>query len=593
MRSYKYKVMLFFILIILIPVFFILASSLYRLNGVLEKNRQSAAADKTELIGNNFNTFITNIENIFVAKIYENDFVYLLQSDLQAGGIDQVKNYIGISPMMTDYISSISVYSIKNGMLISTDPSKNIIDENRGIRARYENISRKSLMGRWIADIDPTNVISLNLEIYSTRMEEDKTRTNEIVGYMTISMDMTYLNSMLAKRSMGNSIRILVINDMGTVLSSSDSTMVGNDIDTLGYSRSLKKLAEINVVDEISGEKYYIYMKSYKNSRFKYIALVPYSSITNEVLQITNPILIIGLFAIILSVPFALLFYRSIYHPISKMRYYMNKVSEDGAFDVEITDSRSDEFGTLYKVFNKMTSKIKALINELYVKNLLVRDMEIKMLQSQINPHFLYNALNTISCMSIKVKDYDTAKMVNYLSDFLRLSLNNGKDFITISETVRQVESYCEIQKARFPDAFETVLEYQEELADISIPKLLVQPLVENSILHGMKSRKNRVVIQLSIFKVNEIIKIIVRDNGNGIPIEKMRRIEKMLEDYTVDFDGALYALKNINMRIKLNYGSEYGLYIYSSEGEGTTSEITIPMPSVKEEMANEASDSR
>ena len=196
--------------------------------------------------------------------------------------------------------------------------------------------------------------------------------------------------------------------------------------------------------------------------------------------------------------------------------------------------------------------------------------------RSQINPHFLYNTLDSIIWM-IQSKKYEGAgKMVSMLAKFFRISLSQGKDIIPLQKELEHAVSYLSIQNVRFQDKFTFTVDWDEKLADCLCPKLVIQPLLENAVYHGMEGMYEDGEIQLKIYAINELVHIDVIDNGEGMT---EAQVQKMMQgDVVSSKRGSGIGVKNVNDRIKLYFGEAYGVQIISAPDEGTTARIYFPM---------------
>ncbi len=301
---------------------------------------------------------------------------------------------------------------------------------------------------------------------------------------------------------------------------------------------------------------------------------------------------IIGL-SILLAIIISWVVYSGIASPVLKLSRGMKRLSS-GELNIHVDTKRKDEFGFLIQSFNKMAVVQKHLIEDHYEQQLRLTTTELKFLQSQINPHFLYNTLDSIYWTA---KNYDAdeiSEMVMNLSKFFRLSLNKGRQVFTIEESITHLHYYLRIQQLRFMDNFTVDYRISEESKGVPILKLLLQPLVENAIIHGMegKSSGGSLVISSRIEKGQTVV-ISVRDNGPGISEERLRYIQHELEmmgsrsvpasSRDEDHVKDLFGLRNVLSRMKLYYGKEAQLTVHSVSGEGTTVTISIPLDQCKE----------
>ena len=260
--------------------------------------------------------------------------------------------------------------------------------------------------------------------------------------------------------------------------------------------------------------------------------------------------------------------------PIQKLSETVEQF-DDKDFDNEIKIDGTYEVRHLSESFNKMRKRIKQLMIKAVQKEQEYWDMKMKLMQSQINPHFLYNTLDSIIWM-IESKRYDGAsKMVSSLALFFRTSLNKGEDFITIGKELTHVESYMEIQGIRFEDKFSFAIESTESIKKYMCPKLIIQPLAENAVYHGMEGMYGDGEIIISAYENDDKIYIDVIDNGEGMTEEQIERI--MNSKVVSSRRGSGIGVRNVDERLKHCFGKEYGIKITSEIDEGTKVSICIP----------------
>ncbi|GAA3400660.1 hypothetical protein GCM10020370_05790 [Paenibacillus hodogayensis] len=292
----------------------------------------------------------------------------------------------------------------------------------------------------------------------------------------------------------------------------------------------------------------------------------------------------------ILALLIAWAVYSGIAHPIQRLWKGMNAVGR-GNFNVRLENDRFDEIGSLTRAFNKMVEDQKNLIENHYEQQLRLSNTELKFLQSQINPHFLYNTLDSIYRAAHNYEASEVSEMVLNLSRFFRLSLSKGRDTFTVEETVTHLHYYIRIQQLRFLESFTVRYELQEESKPVHVLKLLLQPLVENAILYGLEDKTDGELLISSRVESDFLI-LSVEDNGAGISKERMDRIRERLgqvSENTVDLSYLegnptdVYGLRNVYSRIKLFYGNRAELAIDSVEGERTIVELKLPLEHCRE----------
>ena len=242
-----------------------------------------------------------------------------------------------------------------------------------------------------------------------------------------------------------------------------------------------------------------------------------------------------------------------------------------GNFDWEIEDTSKDEFGQITQAVNQMSRQIDGLIRENYRKQLEINISDLNLLQEQINPHFLYNALAVISSMALREGAAQTIQCIRYLADFYRTSLNKGRQVIHVREEVELLKNYMKIQMIRFSDILEIEYSVEERIENYYTLKLLLQPLVENAIHHA---REEETFLHIKVHVYMRIGRICydVIDDGKGMDAATLK---KLREELLRQDDG--FGLKNVDKRIKLNYGKEFGASVYSELGKGTRIHLEIP----------------
>ena len=265
----------------------------------------------------------------------------------------------------------------------------------------------------------------------------------------------------------------------------------------------------------------------------------------------------------------------SITRPIRKLSEVTDQVAK-GDLTVRSDIRTGAEVGMLSDSLNTMIDKINELLEQVKKEQIRLRKAEFELLQSQINPHFLYNTLDTIVWLAEAGEQKKVVKMVGSLSEFFRTSLNQGKDIISIKEELQHVRSYLEIQQVRYQDILQYDIQVEEELYKYLIPKITIQPLVENALYHGIKNKRGVGKIIISGRQEEDHFSILIEDNGIGISEERLSQVRAGVKN-KVSTGKDIYGLYNVNERIRLNFGEKYGIFIESTYGEGTVVSVILP----------------
>ena len=265
----------------------------------------------------------------------------------------------------------------------------------------------------------------------------------------------------------------------------------------------------------------------------------------------------------------------SITRPIRKLSEVTDQVAK-GDLTVRSDIRTGAEVGMLSDSLNTMIDKINELLEQVKKEQIRLRKAEFELLQSQINPHFLYNTLDTIVWLAEAGEQKKVVKMVGSLSEFFRTSLNQGKDIISIKEELQHVRSYLEIQQVRYQDILQYDIQVEEELYKYLIPKITIQPLVENALYHGIKNKRGVGKIIISGRREEDHFSILIEDNGIGISEERLSQVRAGVKN-KVSTGKDIYGLYNVNERIRLNFGEKYGIFIESTYGKGTVVSVILP----------------
>ena len=285
-----------------------------------------------------------------------------------------------------------------------------------------------------------------------------------------------------------------------------------------------------------------------------------------------------SLIIITLSIGASIAISYNITYGITRLLSYTKRV-ERGDLDFEIKGIANDEIGLLTRSFNKMIFRLNRLIDKTYRLELSESEAKLKALQAQISPHFLYNALDTINWSLIENGDYKTSATLGALSEILRYSIGDFEKIVTLEEEMKHVTNYLKVQQSRFEDRLSYHIDIEDELLKEALPKLLLQPIVENAVVHGVERNTQGGVIRVEGRLKEDRIEILVSDNGSGISAEKLKLLNEKFKDKnrikSVDRTQHI-GLVNVYERIQLIYGHKSGIVIKSRQGQGT--EIVISL---------------
>jgi len=304
------------------------------------------------------------------------------------------------------------------------------------------------------------------------------------------------------------------------------------------------------------------------------------SAVLEEVRKSKNFVLYLAIPNVLLPTLIIIWFSRSLNARLVRILKHMKKV-KNHSFETIARQDAEDEIGQLTAEFNRMTLQIKSLIHDVYIADIQKKELLIKRnqsqlhaLQSQINPHFLFNSLETIRMRSLMKKEEETARIIHSMAKIFRKSLTWGKDWVTIRDELDLVACFLDIQKYRFGDKLDYRIEADESVLGLMIPKMTLQPLVENASIHGIEKLKEGGLIRIAVGKTGENLVCTVQDNGAGIPPDKLASMLSELE--TGEDIGESVGIKNVYYRLKLYYKDKVDFEVSSEVGVGTTFRIIV-----------------
>ena len=331
-------------------------------------------------------------------------------------------------------------------------------------------------------------------------------------------------------------------------------------------------------VRRIRGADYQIVSQWSEYTQWKTVGVFPLNEIMAQVSTIRYYSLIIAGVTVLVALVVSLFFTSGIARPVIELRALM-KEAEEGNLAVRFEGRQEDEIGYLGKSFNTMIEEVQKLLDLVYHEQQSKREAELKILQEQIKPHFLYNTLDTIQWMAQEHGAQDIVKVVAALSNLFRIGLSRGKEMIHLADELEHVRSYLIIQQARYEDKFDFSLATDEDVQSCLVLKLTLQPLVENAIYHGIKERRGHGSIRIEAQRRDGMLVMRVSDDGVGMSPAKLQEVQALLSVSHPHGNGlAGYGIHSVHERIQLSFGTQYGLRFESAPERGTTVEILHPL---------------
>ncbi|TCL75118.1 two-component system sensor histidine kinase YesM [Hydrogenispora ethanolica] len=580
------KLIFFFLLVILIPSILITTVMYLRSTRLLGEKKGDSIVNSLEQTCRVIDTILKDAEyQLTFLTIYPENLGQLNHvtrqpdyfQDLLAMKIwTRLRNF----RISNQNILAIYIYLYRPRLMLTSFDNRRVIEVNRPGDYQWLNRPVDAATGQseWAA----ANVMGSNINdtgVYSFVVTKNikSIDMKQPIGVACIALEEHYFrHNLLDSIREGARGTVMLLDGRGALLSASgDRKVYSQELRSQSYVRTLLNGARESFIAEVNGEKMLIGYTTSPYTGWKYVSMEPIREVVLNTVEIRNLAIWVNLLSISLAVFLAFLFSQSIYRPIRVLKDSMKQV-ESGNLTVQIPGARQDEFGMLNRGFNRMINQIQRLIDELYHEKLLKKEAELKSLQAQINPHFLYNTLDSIHWLSRFHKLDEVSQLTFALSNFYRLSLASGRETVTVAETIALIQEYLKIQKIRYGDKIAVEVEADPAMLQYPVLPMIIQPLVENAIGHGIEKKKGPGRIRVALEGCDGGMVFTVQDNGLGIAPEKLRRIQRQLQGCR-DENGESFALLNIHRRIRLCYGKPFGLTIDSEPGRGTVVRVFLP----------------
>ncbi|WP_059052024.1 sensor histidine kinase [Paenibacillus senegalimassiliensis] len=402
-------------------------------------------------------------------------------------------------------------------------------------------------------------------------------------GVLMVIINQEELNRMLQQEP----FETLITDDMGVVVAAKNPSLVGKTLGELDYGIDLSTQQKETLQVESQGEPAYLVIDTLtpdsSMNGLRFISVFTTESIVKD----ANAVSLMGLFIILLVLLLAFIFVYTVSflttNRLLRLSRHLNRLALGDLTVVSRIDGQ-DEIGQLSRQFNYMVESIRRLMDQVVEKTeqnnsleLAQREIKLKMMASQINPHFLFNALESIRMNAHLKGDQEIANVVRRLGKMMRKSLEVGRENIMLKEELEMVSSYLEIQKFRYENRLKYEIDVDPSVMNFRIPPLIIQPLVENAVVHGVENKEDGVKVVVSIRRLEEMLEVSVKDNGMGMTPERLEEVRESIMA-SEESEKNRIGLRNVYQRLVLTYGEKHGLNMDSRYGEGTLIIFTLPL---------------
>lgn len=588
MKEWRLKPFLFSVLVVFNALFLLLFTAFFFVSALFYLTRQISEVRLEKLSGNllqlseRFQQIEDTALSISTHEMVGESFVRNEYTDDVYDSIvvrRKISEWLNKYTYIMPYISSIQIYSDK---FLFVPPKvggrNNIIAPTQDIPWRKHLPRLDGQDAIWIPANQIVNeenreetVLTYVLKVYG--------KEGTIAGYIAINLAGDSLNKYFFNENGYSAERFIgVVDGEGHPLL---------ELSTLQQTEYLRQTVreQVERLDsdtgfktvKAAGKSYMLIHTVHQSSGLQLIEFISADELFRDMGHVRNAMLAIGLIALLLTFPVASYLASRIIRPVPSLLRGFREI-EDGRFEHRLGSYFIAEMNEISQSFNHMAGRLRQLLEELKKEHRIKREMEIKVLQAQINPHFLYNTLDTMNWMACRQGNDDLSRMAARLARLFRVSVSKGSTFIMLCDELEHAKAYAQIQQIRFKDRFEYMETIDDSLKECYLPKIIIQPFIENSILHGFgETMEQKAVISVKVERMDDAsFRIVVDDNGLGMENTCMGAKEKLNSLYVSGSSG--YGIQNVHDRIQMYFGRRYGVHLHN-KGEREGVRVTIVLP--------------
>ncbi len=541
---------------------------------ITEEKTEQAGIDTLRQMDGNLRFIIKDVENMSIFLIGQSNVQqYVSSLDDDVGSQTRIRSFMTNLISSKEYISNVEIIPANSNPPLSTT---NLYQSDLDRLVNVREVTGKM----WTTLYNVQNYAG-NQRVISFIRPLRSTDNYRNLGWLTISLDEKVISRYWSEPNLGDGKgSVALLNEQGIVLSATDKSWLSQSLDVLmpGLLTELNP-ALYGVVNHGEGraKKTILYFRE-PLVGWVLVGVIPfdlYSAQNRYILQLTGVAVALSIVA---TAGLILFLIQRITNPLRVLTRLIAKVNPEEPLPLYSVAS-SDEIGKLAESYNMLGNHIEKLKKQVIRNEAHKKEADMRALQAQINPHFLYNTLSSIHWIALMNEEKRIADMVGALSDFLRFSLNKGKEFCPVHQELAHIKNYAQVQSIRYPDKFDMDIVVDPELQDRYMLKLLLQPLVENAMLHGIQKKEGKGMISVYVEHKANRMSFLVLDDGVGMTEEQLELITNNLNSPDGElYPDVSYGLRNVNERLQLHYGLDAGLIIESRLNAGTRISFSIPV---------------
>lgn len=572
--SLRMKLLVYFGILTTVQVLVLLTYSAVHVTRLLRDNTEQLTEINLEQTAKNLNLSFDSYEDVMYQLYTGDDFVAWLDNINTDTSVsvttNQMRRQLRTILNSKDYIRSITIIS-ENGKVITYDTLTPATYENSWLSnfsmtqdELYEEVASDNMMHIYQTEYATTFINKDHQLFHFARRIIDWRKLEKQVGIVIVSLDEELLSEIIQPENMGNDEYALLLGSDGTVISAVDKTMLGKPFD---LEKTSKKHTVYSYVDEETGWTIIHVTDNTENER-----------------RIRENILIsivISVVSLLITLLFIWNISGQLTSSIRDVVHGMRKTKEGSLPDaVSIDSTMPPEIVSIVSQYNKTIARLEKAIQKEKEETESRQQAEIRMLEARINPHFIYNTLDTVNWMAIDKEEYDMSNAISSLANILRYAISNSNKIVTIRDEVEWLKRYIYLQQYRLKNEFQCNINADEDIMDIPVHKLLIQPFVENAIIHGFENAQDVSILDVEMKREDDRLSIVIRDNGKGMEEELVSEINSL--SWQKDRGSLGIGVYNALMRLHVYCDGQETVSVTSALGKGTEIRVTFPVEKEK-----------
>lgn len=576
--SMQYKLVIVFLFLISLPLILLSYFSYQEYSRSIRDHTTKYATEITAKTLKSLDDYITDLFNLSAAPLYNSEFL----DDLELNTNDlekqkRIDTYImnlnkikrdTVSVYVFDQYGRPPFYNIKSG------GKRNNLDE---VIPLWRSIAAEGAGSPRLVSTTEVTTGSLSYYAFTVIRELKELRGMKPIGFIALDTNLQAIQHSIQDMDDLNGGTTLLLDEQNRVVYDSELKLVTSQYsDERILSQITRDRGHFSTV--VEGKPYIVSYAVSSLTGWKMLSFIPRENVMRHVEMTRNVTLLATVLIISVAMTASIVIAYALTRPLKKIRSLMMEV-QLGRLDVSFDAKYHDEVGLLGRHFNLMLNRVKELLQEVKMSQIRKKEAEINALQNQINPHFIYNTLETIRMTAEINDDAEVAEMTMTFGKLLRYGIDRGKEIATIGDEMEHLQNYISLQNYRFSDRFELHIRIPPAVLRVPCLKLIFQPIVENALYHGFRSIERKGVIAIDCEEAGDELRFTIADNGKGMEPEVLEQLQKRLRTASEPDSTQGMGLINVHERIKLHYGETYGLSIVSSGENGTVIALRIPKP--------------